>query len=165
MKSELKVNLIKIIKSQIEGYKKLKGVIVEENKVLLGKDIKGVEEIAKKEENIVTEIKKDEKEKHSLLRQIKEDLKLNNDRTITLVDMLAKMDKEEAKEIENAIVELINVVKDFETTNRSNIHMIKNYLEYTDFTRKIKERSEQAIQTTYNEYGYKKTIQAEKNSP
>ena len=164
MKNELKAGFIDSIKRQIELYKKLKGLIADENKILLGKNIRGMEEIAKKEENIVTEIRKTEEEKRSLLRQIAEDLKLNDGNTSNLVDVLAGMGKRDAKEIENTVVELINIVKEVDATNRSNIHMIKNYLEYTDFMRKIRERSQQAIQTTYDENGYKQTIQMERKS-
>jgi len=156
MNSELKADFIKVIKRQTDEYRKLKSIIFDESRLLVDKNIRGVEETIKREDGILDGLKAIELEKKDVFTRIRQDV--NSGKPLTLGDLLKKIDKKDAKDIENAVIELINITKDIDISNKSNMHMIKNYLEYTEFMKKIKERNEQTVQTTYNEFGYKKSL-------
>lgn len=164
MKKQTKEKFINIIKEQKILYGSLKELISTEYKTLTDKDIKSIDEIIKKQDGLMLSIKKLEDEKSAVFDLFIEEAGLKKDPTIKLSDVLAKMDKKDAKEIENAILELISVVKETESINAQNTNLIKNYIEYVDFVRNVKEKIEKPVQITYTKDGERKLETIKKDS-
>jgi len=164
MKQHTKEKFINIIKEQKTLYSSLKELITTEYKALSDKDIKSIDEIIKKQEELTFAIKKLEDEKNVIFNLMIEETGLKKDSTTKLKNILEKIDKSDAKEIENAVVDLISVVKELEAINSKNTNLIKNYIEYVDFVRNIKEKIENPKQTTYTKDGEKKIEKLNKNS-
>ena len=84
-------------------------------------------------------------------------------KNIKLSDVLGKIDKEDASSIEKAVTGLIDAVKKIDDINAKNTHMIKNYLEYLDFTKQMKDKLDKPAEaTTYAPDGRKTTDTAPK---
>lgn len=164
MKKQTKEKFINIIKEQKILYTSLKEIISIEYKALTDKDIKSIDEIIKKQNELMLSIKKLENEKSAVFDLLIEEAGLKKNPTIKLRDVLAKMDKKDAKEIENAILELISVAKETESVNAQNTNLIKNYIDYVDFVRNVKEKIDKPVQTTYTKDGEKKLETIKKDS-
>jgi len=164
MKKQTKEKFITIIKEQKELYGSLKELISTEYKALADKDIKSIDEIIKKQDSLILSVKKKEDEKSAVFNLMIDECGLKKDPAIKLSDVLAKMDKKDAKEIEDAIIDLISVVKETESVNEKNTGLLKNYMEYVDFVRNIQEKIEKPVQTTYTKNGEKKSETIKKDT-
>lgn len=164
MKKQTIEKFINILKEQKILYGSLKEIISTEYKALSDKDIKSIDEIIKKQDGLISSIKKLEDEKSKIFNLLTEEAGLKKNPSIKLNDVLIKMDKKDAKEIENVVLELISVVKETQSVNAQNTGLIKNYIEYVDFVRNIKEKAEKPVQTTYTKDGAKKPEIIKKDS-
>ncbi len=164
MKKQTKEKFINIIKEQKKLYGSLKELISTEYKALADKDIKTIDEIVKKQDEIMFSIKKLEDEKGAIFSLMIEEAGLKKEPAIKLSNVLAKMDKRDVGEIESAIMELITIVKETESVNEKNTGLLKSYIEYVDFVRNIKEKIEKSTQTTYTKDGERKTEIIKKDS-
>lgn len=152
----LKTNFINALRKQTEYYKELKKIILTESEGLNKKDPNELEKVLNQEEDILNKIKSVEIEKQNLFKSLIKELGFKIDTDIKLRDVLLKMGKKDSDEIEQAVVALLQVVKEIEDINSKNAHLIKNYLNYVDFIKKIRERVEKPENITYTSEGTKK---------
>ncbi|MBP7793258.1 MAG: flagellar export chaperone FlgN [Candidatus Goldbacteria bacterium] len=164
MKKQTKEKFLKIIDEQKKLYGSLKELIGTESKVLTDKDIKKIDGIIKQQDVIVFSIKKLEDEKNAIFNLMIEETGLPQSPLIKLKDVLERIDKNDAMEIEKAVVELISIVKEIASINAQNTNLIKNYVNYVDFVMKMKEKIEQPQTAIYTQNGNKKEIKADKDS-
>ncbi len=157
MNKQTKEKFLTIIKEQKELYSSLKELISTEYKALADKDIKSIDEIINKQNRLLLSIKEMEDEKATVFNLMIEEAGIEKSPSVKLKDVLEKMDKKDAQEIENAIIDLISVVKETESVNEKNTWLLKNYMEYVDFVRNIKDKIEKPVQTTYTKNGEKKS--------
>ncbi|MCX7698938.1 MAG: flagellar protein FlgN [Candidatus Goldbacteria bacterium] len=157
MKKQTKEKFLNIIIEQKKLYSSLKELISTEYKALADKDIKSIDDIIKRQNEIISSIKKLEDEKGLVFDLMISEVGLQKTNTIKLGDVLARIDIKDAREIEDAIKELINIVKETELINQKNTGLLKNYIEYVDFVRNIKNKIENPTQITYTKDGQKKT--------
>ena len=161
MDKKLRDDFISAVKKQSESYKKLKKLIEREKNTINSKDIKSLETTVKEEEKVINGIQEQENIKNSLFEMMVKDAGIERKPETKLRDVLAKTDRKDADEIEKAVVELIGTVKEIETVNMSNARVLKNYINYVDFVKNIKQKMEEKKSTTYSPDGSKKTAPAQ----
>ncbi len=161
----IKTNFINALKKQTEYYKELKKIILTESDGLNKKQTDSLEKLLNQEEDILNKIKSIELEKQNLFKDLVKEVGFKVDSNIKLREVLLKLPKNDSKEIEQAVVDLLQVVKEIEDINSKNMHIIKNYLNYFDFFKKIKEKSEKKENITYNSAGAKKVDIEKQNVP
>ncbi len=152
----VKTNFVNALKKQTEYYRELKKIILIESEELNKKEKNELEKVLNQEEDILNKIKSVEIEKQNLFKDLIKKMGFESDKNIKLREVLLKMGKQDADEIEKAIVDLLQVVKEIDDINSKNIHIIKNYLSYFDFSKKIREKLSKTENITYTSSGIKK---------
>jgi flagellar biosynthesis/type III secretory pathway chaperone len=124
----------------------------------MDKKINSIDDFAKKQDELITTIKKLEEEKTEVFNLMIEEMGLEKNAQIKLTDLLSKMDENDSKDIQNAVIDLISVVKEVQAVNSQNAGLIKNYIEYVDAIRKIKEKIENPQKPIYTSTGNKHNL-------
>lgn len=158
MKKQTKERFINIIQKQKNLYILLKELISKEYNVLINQKINSVDEFTKKQDELISEIKKLEEEKAKVFESMSKELGFENSKQLKLTDILSKMDENDSKDIQNVIIDLISVVKEVQVINSQNIGLIKGYIEYIDALTKIKERIENPNKQIYTSTGNKQNL-------
>lgn len=160
--AELKEKFLSVLSKQIDDYKELKKVIKSEEEQLNKKNAQALEQILNKEEAILKEIKEAEIEKQKIFQEIKKEFGFKPEADIKLKDVLLKMNKKDAEDIETKVLELIKIIKEIDEINSKSSHIIKNYLNYLEFFKKISGKAEKPVNVTYDPGGAKKFEQNQK---
>lgn len=160
---ELKDKFLNVLSKQINDYKDLKKIIKSEEEQLNKKNAQALEQILNKEEEILKQIKEAEIEKQKIFQEIKKEFGFKPEIDIKLKDVLLKMNKKDAEDIEAKVLELIKIIKEIDDINSKNSHIIKNYLNYLEFFKKISGKSEKPVNVTYEPTGAKKWKIVRKN--
>lgn len=130
------VVLIKIMKEQLEAYKELLHLAEEKSDVLVQSDIKLLGEITEIEQDLILKLGKFEEERYELVDQIAKEY--NKDVSEIKADFFKDiLEPEESKDFSAIHNELKTVLIDIEVKNRRNEKMIKNALDYIDFSIKL----------------------------
>jgi flagellar biosynthesis/type III secretory pathway chaperone len=160
MDKAIKDGFIDIVNRQTALYKALEGVIKEEQDALSAGDIKKVDGIVKKEEAAISEIKELEREKYPLFSSMALACGFSKDSGVKLGEVLLKIGGDEAREIEKAVVGLLNAARDVEMTNKNNALLLKNYAGYVSAVKMFKEKLEKKPE--HETYTAKGAIKKEK---
>jgi hypothetical protein len=153
----IKDKFIRAVKKQTVLYRKLSVVIRSEQQALAGKDTAEMDEIVKKEETAIRELKKLEEEKRALFDKMAAEAGLPAGKGTKMKAVLLKAGQKEAAEIEAALIGLIQAVKDVDAVNAGNAHLLRNLVQYAGFAKAAREKIEKPVHTTYTRAGAKKT--------
>lgn len=151
----IKKDFIKAVGTQEALFRELRTTIDLEEKSLMKKDITSLDSIVAKEEEVLIRIEASEKEKNRSFAALVAAAGLGGVEDAKIKDVLLKIG-DEGREIEKALLSLVETVKLIDTANSKNIHVLKNFLEYTGFIKAAKEKIEHPVSTTYDSKGYKK---------
>lgn len=164
MDKGVKNKFIDAVNRQAGLYRALERVIKEEQDALSAGDIKKVDGIVKKEEAAISEIKGLEQEKNTLFSDIALSRGFSKGSGAKLSEVLLKIGGDDAREIEKAVVGLLNAARDVELVNRNNSRLLKNYAGYVDSIRAFRKKLEKkpAHETYTAKGGIKKTKTADK---
>ena len=128
--------LINVMKVQLEAYKELLHFAEEKTDVLVKGDVKLLGEITEIEQNLILKMGKLEEERFELVNQIAE--AYNKDVSEVKVDFLKHiLDREQAKTFCAINDEFKSVLLEINEKNRRNEELIKNALDYIDFSIKL----------------------------
>ena len=97
--------------------------------------------IVKKEEAAISEIKELEKEKQLIFTDMSAACGFSKPAGVKLAEVLIKIGGDDAREIEKAVVALLNAARDAELVNRNNSRLLKNFSRYTGFVKALKEKA------------------------
>ncbi len=153
MDKKLTQAFVAAVKKQCGLYVRLKQAAVSEQKVLASKDGRGLDEIAKKQEDILKEIHGYEVEKKTLFEKMAADEGFKYTPELKLQDVLFKARDAEASEIEMETAKLIILMKENALLNANNGGLIKNFLNFREFTAGLRSRMENPVQQTYTPGG------------
>lgn len=128
--------LIKVMEEQFQAYRELLHIGNEKTDVLVNGDIKALNEITEKEQNLILKLGKLEEERFELVKQI---AKLHNKDASEIKAEFFKtiLDEREAKTFTAIYDDLKTVLLEIETQNRRNEKLIKNALDYINFSIKL----------------------------
>jgi hypothetical protein len=152
---------IEILNKQAVLYNELEDTIKIESEAIAGKDLKVIDGIVKKEENAIEKIKALEKEKNVLFEGLEERAGFRKNSGAKIKDVLSKLGGGEAAGIEKALAALIDTVKKVDAVNAENVHLLKNFIEYAQFSKILRDKIKEPEQVTYNQSGGKKTEKAQ----
>ncbi|HHV19648.1 MAG TPA: flagellar protein FlgN [Thermoanaerobacterales bacterium] len=128
--------LIKVMREQLEAYKELLHLAEEKSDVLIQADVKLLGEITEIEQNLILKLGKLEEERIKLIEQIAK--AYNKEASKVKADFYKSiLNKEEAKAFSAIYDELRTVLPEIEVKNRRNEKMIKNALDYIDYSIKL----------------------------
>ena len=159
-----KVKFIKNIKRQAVLFSGLKDSVLKEQQMLKTGKTDGLDEVVKKEEEITGKIKQLEDNKYTLLNEMADGAGVEKKRNIKLNDLLEKMNKSDAGEIRKAVEELMLEVKEIGGVNSENTHMLRNYLDYANFSQETQQKIKNPRQIVYTPDGAKKSKTAPRRS-
>jgi hypothetical protein len=128
-------------------------VILEEQKLLANRNIKGMEQVVRREEDIIVEIKKMEDMKTGIFLEMTLQAGFTKEEKVKLQDVLSKIGKSAAAGIEEAVESLMVVVRGIAAVNGSNTHLIKKFLDYVNFSAQLKDKVNNPVSTTYTGSG------------
>lgn len=137
MKDRISVsNLINVMKEQLEAYKELSKLAEEKTDVLVKGNIKLLEEITDIEQNMILKLGKLEEERFHLVNQIAKiyDKNVSQVKAEFLIEIL---DRAEAKTFSAMNEEFKAILPKIDEKNRRNEELIKNALEYINFSIKL----------------------------
>ena len=109
------------------------------NTAFLEKDAKKAGEAAAKVEELVSAVSEAEKEKNLALDRMAKELSLG---PAALSEVLSRLPKNEAAEAEREVLNLLEAVKAAESTNAKNAYLMKNFIEFSEFSSEAKRRIE-----------------------
>ena len=128
--------LIKVMKEQLEAYKELLHLAEEKTGVLVQGDVKLLGEITEIEQNLILKLGKLEEERYALVYQIAK--AYEKDVPEVKTDFFkSNLDPKDAETFSAIHDEFKSVLLEIEEKNRRNEEMIKNALDYIDFSIKI----------------------------
>lgn len=153
MNKQLQKNFVTAVKSQVELYKRLKQVLTGQEKILVLKDAKGLDETANKQEIIIAEIKKIEDEKKAVFADMAASVGLKYTPELKLQDVLSKAGDEDAAEIDRETAKLIILIEEIVALNSGNRKLMKNYLDFVKFSEKLRENFGKSAQPLYTPDG------------
>jgi len=159
----IKEGFLKEINAQKELYARLNPLIVEEQKALKDRDAAKIEGLVEKQEKLTELINAAEAAKMDMFEKLSVHSGFEKRSGAVLNDILKKLPAGDAKEIETAVSELIETVKETDALNSGNTHLIKNYMDYVGFVKNAKNKTPENI--TYNANGVLKKENQPDNKP
>lgn len=128
--------LIEVMQEQLEAYRTLLHIGNKKTDVLVKGDIKTLNEITEQEQNLILKLGKLEDERFELVKQIAK-LHNKNASEVKADFFKAILDEEEAELFATIHDDLKTVLLEIEEQNRRNEKLIKNALEYINFSIKL----------------------------
>lgn len=153
MDKQLKKSFLIGVKNQCELYTRLKQLELSRNTILISKDSRLMEGLVKKQEEIISEIRKIETEKKLIFEKIAGSLGLKFTPDLKLQEVLAKAGAQDAAEIERVMVILIGLMRETMAINSNNMKLMKNYLDFADFSAGLRAKAGNQVQSLYTQEG------------
>jgi flagellar biosynthesis/type III secretory pathway chaperone len=141
-----------------EMYENLQSLFKKNTNFITKGSVSQLEEIVKIEQNIIFKIGKLESRREKIVEEITNILQIDKEE-ITISKLFEYMDQEEKQKFENLQQEITDVIIDLKKTNELNSKLIKQSLEYIDFSINML-----SIPNVGNDYGEKGEIKEEKIS-
>ncbi|MGD0565896.1 MAG: flagellar protein FlgN [Candidatus Goldiibacteriota bacterium] len=150
-----KENYITAVKKQCALFEQLKAAMEEEKKILIKNSSDGLEDVIKSKTALIDGIAGGEKLKALCLERMAESLKIRNPSKARLSDVLLAEQGKDSLEIEAAVEALVRLLEKISGTNAGNIRMIKNFLNFAGFSKRLMESITSPKQITYSAGGEK----------
>ncbi len=151
------------INDQTGYYKALLVLLNDQQKLLAsGKTDARMEATAKKQEEMIEKISAVEKEKQALLLEFAKETGLEAGTDMTIGPILEKMEKKEAEEIWKALTPLMSAMNEAAAVNSKISRMMKNYVDFSEFSENMKKKLNDKSQVTYTVDGEKKVFEEKK---
>jgi len=133
MQSQLKNNLLELLKKEKKLYQELFELAEAKNEALLESDAEALSETLKRDQKVIEKIEAKEKERKAIITEIKEkfDLKLENDK---YSDFIKKLPADWGADLNNIRAELIELTDEFYSLNDQNQELLTQALELNTFS-------------------------------
>jgi len=133
MQSELKNDLLELLKKEKKLYQELFELAEAKNEALLESDAEALSETLKRDQKVIEKIEAKEKERKDIITAIKEkfDLKLENDK---YSDFIKKLPADWGADLNNIRAELIELTDEFYSLNDQNQELLTQALELNTFS-------------------------------
>jgi flagellar biosynthesis/type III secretory pathway chaperone len=150
-----KQKYITAVKQQCSLFGELFSTMEKEKKVLVKNSTAGLGEVLGNKEALIGSIAAQEKIKAVCLVEMAESLKINGAGRAKLSDVLVAAQEKDSLEIEGAVEALVKLIEKISGANAGNVRMVKNFLNFAGFTKKIMESMASPKQITYSADGGK----------
>jgi len=125
--------LIEILGKEAEVYRNLKEISDKKTNVIVEGKVSELENIIKLEQSLVVQIGKLEDRREELVSQLSKELDIKP-ADLTVSELVKHLDKEQAAKLESCQDIMVNIMNELKNTNELNSRLIKNSLEYIDFS-------------------------------
>ncbi|MGM0500580.1 MAG: flagellar export chaperone FlgN [Bacillota bacterium] len=133
MQSQLKNNLLELLKTEKKLYQELFEIAEAKNEALLESDAEALSETLKRDQKVIEKIEAKEEERKEIIAEIKEefDLKLEHDK---YSDFIKKLPADWGADLNNIREELIELTDKFYSLNDQNQELLTQALELNTFS-------------------------------
>lgn len=152
--------LIDLLNQQKDIYLDLLDISKKKTEVIIEANVAELENITKIEQVLILKMGKLEESFDTILKDMKLQLSIEDDKVnmSSIIDLLEEPDKNKLDSIRN---DMFNIIKELEKTNKHNSGLIKNSLDYIDFSINLFSNSNSVSSTGYANSG---DIQVNKRS-
>ena len=150
-----KEKYIASVKKQCSLFEQLGLSMEEEKKILIKNSREGLEDILKAKSALIEAIAEEEKLKSAFLEKMALGLKIKAPSKAKLSDILIAEQGKDSLEIEAAVEALVKLLEKISGANAGNIRMIKNFMNFAGFSKKLRESIASPKQITYSADGEK----------
>jgi hypothetical protein len=157
MDGKLVKDFTEAIKKQTRLYTGIKSLIEKKASDIKDGDAKKMEMAIEKEENMINAISRAEEDIKNIFKKLSEAAGYGENTKTVIEDVLLKLDKEGATEVEKALAGLSKAVSEAAGPNARNAYLLKNRLEFAGFSEAARHKIEQPENTVYGRNGDKKT--------
>lgn len=133
MDTELVNSLIEVLNNEAALYKGILKIAKNKTDVIIGGKVSELENIVKLEQYIILQLSKLEEEREELVDKLSVQLSVDAS-DITLSSLEKLLPKEQAERLESCHKMLPEIVRDLDQANVLNSKLIKNSLDYIDFS-------------------------------
>lgn len=151
-------NLVKVLEQQADIYNLLLVKSKEKTDVIVNGKVDELDKITKLESSLVTDIAKLEREREALVNKIAEEMNVPSEQ-LTMSELIKRLDKSDAEKLEKLRDRISGILNELKHANELNSRLIKNSLEYVEFSLNILS----AAHVTDNNYGNSGKVSGLKN--
>jgi hypothetical protein len=164
MDGKLVKDFTEAVKKQTRLYAGIKSLIENKAAAIKGGDAKKIEMAAEKEENSISAISRAGEDIKNIFKKLSEAAGCMENKKAVIGDVLLKLNKESAAEVEKALAGLSRAVSGVAGLNARNAYLLKNRLQFAGFSAAAKRKLEQPESAVYGRNGDKKTEKSKSNS-
>jgi hypothetical protein len=164
MDGKLVKDFIEAVKKQTRLYAGIKSLIEDKASAIKAGDAKKTEMAAEKEENSISAISRAGEDIKNIFKKLSEAAGYAENKKADIGDVLLKLDRESAAEVEKVLAGLSRAVSGVAGLNARNAYLLKNRLQFAGFSAAAKHKLEQPENTLYGRDGAKKTEKSKGNS-
>ncbi|MGI6776724.1 MAG: flagellar protein FlgN [Acetivibrionales bacterium] len=125
--------LLEVLENEEELYRHLKDISDKKTKVIVEGKVSELESIIKLEQSLVVKIGKLENKREELVNLLSEELDIKPG-NLTISELVKRLGQKQASKLKSCQDIMINTLNDLKNTNGLNSRLIKNSLEYIDFS-------------------------------
>lgn len=147
-------SLVEVLQEQTEIYKDLLKQSQQKTEMIVKNDIEEIKISTEKEEGTIRKIAKLELKREDVIKQIAAVLKVSENQ-IKISDLIQVLEKAptDQKLLQQTQTEMLEVLQELQKTNEKNKQLIKQSLDYIDFSVNLIQTSQNASTTSYNSGG------------
>lgn len=140
--------LTAVISKEAQLYADMLTISDKKTEIIVAGRVSELEEMVKTEEMLVLNISKYEFAREDIVEKIAAQLKVSSD-TLTVSELVAKLDAEQAKELDAIRKSILDIIDKLKDKNEVNSKLIKNSLEFINFSINILSN----VENESNNYG------------
>lgn len=133
MNNQLVGQLIEVLQQEADIYEEILRISKDKTNVIIEGRVTGLENITKLEQSLILKIRQAEDIRENLAEKLAEELNINTPDT-TISELIKHLKKGQAKELGNIQKKIMSTINDLKSTNGLNSRLIKNSLQYIDFS-------------------------------
>ncbi|HHV99313.1 MAG TPA: flagellar protein FlgN [Clostridiaceae bacterium] len=151
-------SLVEVLKQQSDIYDYLLAKSKEKTDIIVNGKVDELDKITKLEKTLLSDIAKLERERETLVNKIAGEIGISPEQA-TMSELIRRLDKNETGKLEVLRKRVSEVLKELKRINELNSILIKNSLEYAEFSLNILS----AARVTDNNYGNSGKVSGSKN--
>lgn len=147
-------SLVEVLQEQTEIYKDLLKQSRQKTEMIVKNDIEAIKNSTEKEESVIRMIAKLDLKREEIIKQIAAVLKVS-EKQITISDLIQVLQKtpQDQKFLQQTQEKMLEVLQELRKTNDNNKELIKQSLEYIDFSVNLIQTSKNTASGSYTSGG------------
>lgn len=125
--------LIDVLKKECEIYKEIRSLASSKKEIIIEGKVSELESLVKLEQSMLIRVGKLDRQREDLTGKITAELGLNNE-DATITNICNKIDNKQAEELLSIKEEFMKVLKELKNMNELNSRLVKNSLDYINFS-------------------------------
>jgi flagellar biosynthesis/type III secretory pathway chaperone len=133
LSNQLVEQLIEVLGQEADIYEEILRISKDKTKVIIEGKVTELDNITKVEQSLIFKIRQAEDVRENLVEKLAEELNTNAPDT-TISELLKHMKKGQAKKLKSVREKIMSILNELKETNYLNSRLIKNSLQYIDFS-------------------------------